>query len=279
MELEYSKDSINRLINPFDSKKRIGIIGGTGVYDVSLLKNSERVKVHTPYGNPSDLITTGNFMGKEVAILQRHGPKHTFNPTNVNYRANIYALKELNVSRIISVNAVGSLKEDIKPGDFVFTDQFVDMTKSRKNTFYEGQRVAHISIPEPFCPELRKQLMESAKKLKLPFHKNGCCVVIEGPRFSTRAESRIFRSWNCDIINMTLVPEVILARELGMCYANIAMVTDYDVWKEQAVTNKDVLNTMKNNLEKVKQLLKDVVPKVDYEGHCSCKEVLKNAFM
>ena len=260
-------------------KKRIGIIGGTGVYDAQILKNSEKVKVSTPYGNPSDLITLGTFLGKEVAILPRHGQNHTINPTNVNYRANIYALKELGVSRIISVSAVGSLKEEIKPGDFVFTDQFFDMTKFRKNTFYEGQKVAHISIPKPFCPEIRNILINSAEKLKFPYHSKGCCVVIEGPRFSTIAESKIFRSWGCDIINMTLVPEVILARELGMCYANIAMVTDYDVWKEHPVTNEEVVRTMKANLEKVKLLLKTVIPQIDYEGNCDCKDVLKNAFI
>ena len=271
-------DVLKDLFN-VSSEQRIGIIGGTGVYDASLLKNAERVKVNTPFGNPSDLITIGNFMGKEVAILPRHGSNHTFNPTNVNYRANIFALKKLGVSRIISISAVGSLREDIKPGDFVFTDQFFDMTKFRKNTFYDGSVVAHVSIPKPFCPELRSLLVDSAKKLGFPFHDSGCCVVIEGPRFSTIAESRVFQSWGCDIINMTLVPEVILARELGMCYANIAMVTDYDVWKEQVVTNEEVVRTMKENIEKVRSLLKDVIPRIEYKGSCDCASVLDNAFL
>ncbi|MEM2121798.1 MAG: S-methyl-5'-thioadenosine phosphorylase [Candidatus Woesearchaeota archaeon] len=262
-----------------NSVERIGIIGGTGVYDSSLLKNSENVKVNTPYGSPSDLITIGEFMGKKIAFIPRHSAKHTINPTKVNYRANIYALKELGVTRIISITAVGSLKEEIKPGDFVFTDQFVDFTKFRKNTFYEGQKVAHISIPKPFCEEIRNILINTAKQLNYDFHEKGTCVVIEGPRFSTIAESEMFRKLGFDTINMTMVPEVILARELGMCYANISMVTDYDVWKEHFVTQDEVSKIMRQNIEKVKNILKNVIPKIKYEGKCSCRKAAEIMFL
>ncbi|MGC8929413.1 MAG: S-methyl-5'-thioadenosine phosphorylase [Candidatus Woesearchaeota archaeon] len=261
------------------SAKRIGIIGGTGVYNASLLKNSEAIKVSTPYGSPSDLITIGNFMSKKIAFIPRHSLKHTINPTKVNYRANIYALKELGVERIISITAVGSLKEEIKPGDFVFTDQFVDFTKFRKNTFYEGQKVAHISIPKPFCEEIRSMMIKTAKSLGYNFHEKGTCVVIEGPRFSTIAESEMFRKLGFDTINMTMVPEVILARELGMCYANISMVTDYDVWKEHYVTQDEVSRIMNQNVESVRNLLKQIIPKIDYKGKCLCKKAADIMFL
>jgi len=262
-----------------DSVRRIGIIGGTGVYDASLLKNSETIKVNTPYGSPSDLITIGDFMGKNIAFIPRHSSKHTINPSNVNYRANIYALKELGVNRIISITAVGSLKDEIRPGDFVFTDQFVDFTKLRKNTFYEGKKVAHISIPKPFCDEMRNIMIKTARELRYEFHENGTCVVIEGPRFSTIAESHMFRKLGFDTINMTMFPEVVLARELGMCYANISMVTDYDVWKEYYVTQDEVSRIMKENIEKVKNLLKHTIPKIDYIGKCSCKKAAEIMFL
>jgi 5'-methylthioadenosine phosphorylase len=261
------------------SAKRIGIIGGTGVYDPSLLKNCETIKISTPYGSPSDLITIGNFMGKKIAFIPRHSSKHTINPSMVNYRANIFALKEVGVGRIISITAVGSLKEEIKPGDFVFTDQFADFTKFRKNTFYEGQRVAHISIPKPFCEEIRNVIIKTAKSLNYSFHERGTCVVIEGPRFSTIAESEMFRKLGFDTINMTMVPEVILARELGMCYANISMVTDYDVWKEHYVNQIEVSRIMSQNVECVKNLLKQIIPKIDYKGKCSCKKAAEIMFL
>jgi len=258
----------------------IGIIGGTGIYDASLLKNAEEVKMHTPYGKPSDLILVGEFKGKKIAILSRHGKKHTYNPSQVNYRANIYALKQLGVTRIISACAVGSLQENIEPGKIVFVDQFIDRTYKRENTFYEGQQVCHISMAEPFCEELRKILIENAKELNIDFAERGCYVCIEGPRFSTKAESRLYKSWGCDIIGMTLCPEVTLAKEAELCYASVAMVTDYDTFKEDnLVSAEEVIKTMKENIEKVRKLLENVIPKIPEERNCSCKDALKGALM
>ncbi len=258
---------------------KIGIIGGTGVYDAKILTSVEQLKIKTPYGAPSDFPTRGFLDGREIIAIPRHGFRHTSNPTNVNYRANIWAMKQLGVERIFSVSAVGSLKEEIKRGHLVFPDQFIDLTKFRKSTFYDGQKVCHISAAEPFCPELRKILIETAEELRIPYHEKGVCVVIEGPRFSTRAESKLFRSWNADIINMTLCPEVVLAREAEICYANIAMVTDYDVWKEETVSNEIVLKTVRENIEKVRKLIAKALLKVPEERKCNCKNALQGAFM
>lgn len=257
----------------------IGLIGGTGVYDPKLLQDSKQLKLTTPYGMTSDLVTTGKLAGKDVVIIPRHGSSHFFNPTNVPFRANIWAMKELGVTKIISVNAVGSLKEELKPGDFVFTDQFIDRTTKREQTFYPTGKIAHISVAEPFCNGLRKLLIEKAAGLKYGFHNHGTCVVIEGPRFSTRAESNLFKSWGADTVNMTLVPEVVLAREAEICYANIAMVTDYDAWKDHSVVNTDVLKVMKENIEKVKKLLMAVLPQIDDKKICACNGAMKDAWM
>lgn len=258
---------------------RIGIIGGSGVYDPNLLDDAEKRKVHTPYGRPSDLVTVGIYKGVPVAIIPRHGTGHVVNPTNVNYRANIYALKSLGVTHILATSAVGSLKDEIKPGDFVFADQFIDRTTKRAQSFYEGNQVCHISVADPFCPELRKLLISEAKRLKFSHHEKGACVVIEGPRFSTKAESKMFRMWGGDIIGMTMCPEAVLAREAEICYATIAMVTDYDVWKEHHVTINMVLETMAKNSEKVKTLLGEAIPKIPEKRPCECKSALKTALL
>jgi len=257
----------------------VGIIGGTGVYDPKLLEQAEQIKIHTPYGATSDSITTGIFKGVKIAIIPRHGSGHTINPSNVNYRANIWALKSLGVTAILASSAVGSLKEEIKPGDFVFIDQFIDRTLVRKNTFYEGRQVCHISIAEPCCGVLRGILAEEASKLGFSFHNKGTCVVIEGPRFSTKAESAVYRSWSADIIGMTMCPEAVLAREAEICYATIAMVTDYDVWKEQHVSFEEIIKTMKENDERVKKLLEVVIPRISEQRSCKCREALKGALM
>jgi 5'-methylthioadenosine phosphorylase len=257
----------------------IGLIGGTGVYDPAVLKDSKQKKITTPFGMASDVITIGMIGDKEVAILPRHGAKHFYSPSKVPFRANMWALKELGVTKIISVNAVGSLKEELKPGHFVFTSQFIDRTTKRDQTFYETGKIGHVSVADPFCNNLRQLLIKKAKEMDYDFHYEGTCVVIEGPRFSTRAESQLFKSWGADTVNMTLVPEVILARELEMCYANIAMVTDYDAWKDHAVTNIDVLNVMKNNIAKVRKLIVEVIPMIDDKKHCTCNESMKNAWM
>lgn len=257
----------------------IGIIGGTGLDNPKLLENAKEIEVVTPYGNPSSKLTIGNLKGIDVVLLARHGRKHTINPTNVNYRANIWALKEQGCKYILSITACGSLKKSIKPGDFIFIDQFIDRTTKRTQTFYEKDKVCHIPMADPFCPTLRLLLSESAKKLNIPYHKKGTTVTIEGPRFSTRAESVIYKNvWGADAINMTTVPEVVLARELGMCYAAVAMATDYDCWFEKEVNISSILQVMGNNVENVKKLLLDVVTKINYK-ECICEEYIKTAVM
>lgn len=260
---------------------KIGIIGGSGVYDSGLITDEKKQKVHTPYGAPSDLVTTGKMGEVEIVFLPRHGENHEFNPTNVNYQANIWAMKELGVTHILAPSAVGSLKEEYEPGDMVFTDQFIDRTTKRKSTFYEGIQVAHVGVAEPTCPEIRRLLAEEAEKLGIKYHEIGTCVTIEGPRFSTKAESKMFQAWDGDIIGMTMVPECVLAREAEICYATIAMVTDYDVWKEgEEVSNQKVLETMKENIGKVKKLLQTTIPKIaKLERQCSCKNAMDGALM
>jgi 5'-methylthioadenosine phosphorylase len=257
----------------------IGIIGGTGLYDPELLKNVEEVTVETPYGAPSDAITIGELAGRSVAFLPRHAKKHTIRPTDVNSRANIFALKKLGVQQILAPSAVGSLKEDYKPGDVVFVDQFIDRTTKREQSFYTETKVCHISVAEPMCPEMRQTLIAVAKDIDIRAHDAGTYVCIEGPRFSTKAESRLFRSWGADVIGMTLVPECVLAREAELCYASIATVTDYDVWKERAVSAGEVAATMKASVEKVKRIIVEAVARLPKERGCNCKDALKGAFL
>jgi len=257
----------------------IGIIGGTGLYDPKLLKNIEEVTVDTPYGAPSDSITIGELAGSCVAFLPRHAKKHTIRPTDVNSRANVFALKKLGVQRILAPSAVGSLKEDYKPGDVVFVDQFIDRTTKREQSFYTDKKVCHISVAEPMCPELRQTLIAIAKDIGIRAHDTGTYVCIEGPRFSTKAESRLFRSWGADVIGMTLVPECVLAREAEVCYASIATVTDYDVWKDHAVSADEVVATMKASVEKVKRIILEAVARLPKERGCECKNALKCAFL
>jgi len=256
-------------------KPKIAIIGGSGVYDSKLFKKEKGLKIKTPFGFPSAPIEIGSFSGKKVAFLARHGKKHQFPPHRVPQRANLWALKKLGVERIIGVCAVGSLKKNFKPGDIVICDQFIDFTKKRDYTFYDKEAV-HISLADPFCLELRKLFYREGKKLKIPIHKKGTYCCVEGPRFSTRAESKFFRNFS-DIIGMTLIPEAILARELEICYLSLAMITDYDVWQLHPVNAKEIIKTMKENLERIKKLLKDTIPKIKDERNCFCKESLKNA--
>ncbi|MGQ9788806.1 MAG: S-methyl-5'-thioadenosine phosphorylase [Candidatus Hadarchaeaceae archaeon] len=260
-------------------RAEIGILGGTGLYDPKLFKQLEEIEVESPYGRPSDTITLGELNGRKVAFLPRHGKRHTIRPTDINYRANIFAMKQLGVTRILAPSAVGSLKEEYRPGDIVFVDQFIDRTTRREESFYTEDRVCHISVAEPMCPELRKTMIEAAKRIGIEAHPTGTYVCIEGPRFSTKAESRMFQSWGADVIGMTLVPECVLARETEICYASIATVTDYDVWKEHPVSTDEVLNTMKNNLEKVRRLIAETVNLIPQGRGCECKSALKNAFV
>ncbi len=255
----------------------IGIIGGTGFHDPRLVKNGKEARLDTPYGPPSDSIIVGELKGRKVAFLPRHGKKHTIRPTDVNSRANIHALKELGVQRILAPSTVGSLKEEYKPGDLVFIDQFIDRTTRREESFYTGPKVCHISVAEPTCPDLRKVLTKVAEEMKINYHKTGTYVCIEGPRFSTKAESRMFRSWGADVVGMTLVPECVLAREAEICYASIATVTDYDVWKDHPVSAGEVARTMKANVEKVKNVIMETIARIPKERTCECKGALKSA--
>jgi 5'-methylthioadenosine phosphorylase len=260
-------------------RAEIGIIGGTGVYDPQFLENSEEVKVHTLYGAPSDCVTIGELKGRRVAFIPRHSKKHTIRPTDVNSRANIYALKELGVEWILAPTTVGSLREEYKPGDVVFVDQFIDRTTRREQSFYTGSKVCHISVAEPMCPELRKVLMDVAEELNIRHHKTGTYVCIEGPRFSTKAESKMFRSWSADVVGMTLVPECVLAREAEICYASISSVTDYDVWKDHPVSAEEIVKTMHKNIGNVRKIIIEAVGRIPKDRTCECKSALKSAMV
>ncbi|MCQ4337052.1 MAG: S-methyl-5'-thioadenosine phosphorylase [Sulfolobales archaeon] len=270
------------MISP-KAKAEIGIIGGSGLYDPGIIKDAREVKVYTPYGEPSDYITVGKVEGRSVAFLPRHGRGHKIPPHKINYRANVWAMKELGVKFLISVSAVGSLRLDYKPGDFVVPDQFIDMTKKRDYTFFDGPVVAHVSMAEPFCESLRRVIVSASKDLNITTHDRGTYICIEGPRFSTRAESRVWKEvFKADIIGMTLVPEVNLACEAQLCYATIAMVTDYDVFAEIPVTAEEVTRVMAENTEKVKRLLYEVIkrlPEKPEEGLCSCCRSLETALV
>ncbi len=255
----------------------IGIFGGTGIYNSDLLENSQEVNVETPYGKPSDTITVGIFNGRKIAFLPRHGKKHTIPPHMINFKANIWAFKELGVTRIIAPSAVGSLKEELEPGHFALPSQFLDFTKSRDGSFSEEGKVIHISVADPFCPELQSSILQVTDKQDLKIHKDCTYVCIEGPRFSTKAESKFYRSTGADIIGMTLVPECQLAREAQICYASISTVTDYDVWAEKPVTAKQVLETLSKNVEKTKTVLTELIDKIPKTRSCSCAKALEEA--
>ncbi len=262
------------------SNAEIGIIGGTGFY--KFLEKVEKIRIDTPYGAPSAAISLGNLDHVRVAFLPRHGEKHEYPPHKIPYLANLWALKELGVKRIIAPCAVGSLQAHIKPGDFVFCDQFINFTKDRRDTFYDGPITTHISSADPYCPELRAIAIDAAKKLNLSHHEKGTVVVIQGPRFSTRAESRFFKNQGWEIINMTQYPECVLAREKEICYLNISLVTDYDVGLEgdpkiKPVSHSEVVKVFSENLEKLKELIKYMAPKIPKDRKCICSQALKDA--
>ena len=255
----------------------IAIIGGTGIYNTKIIKNGKEIDVSTPYGDCSDKITLGTYMDKKIAFLPRHGQNHSVAPHKINVRGNIWALKELGVTRIIAPCAVGSLREIMKPGDIAIPDQFIDRTKNRVSTFYEKDKVAHISTADPFCPDLRKIAISKGKELEYRIHEKATQICIEGPRFSTRAESHMFRSWGGDTINMTLVPECILAREAEICYIAIATITDYDVWAEKPVSHHEVLKTLEENVEKTNNIITNIIPEIKLERNCLCSHALDEA--
>jgi 5'-methylthioadenosine phosphorylase len=259
----------------------IGIIGGTGVYDSGLFSDKKEIKIHTPYGEPSDSITIGEYAGRKVAFVPRHGKGHRIPPHKINARANVWALKQLGVKRIIAPSAVGSLQEAYKPCDIALPDQFIDFTKGRNYTFYDGGQVAHVSMADPFCPELRSIVESTIKKLGFESHGKATYVCVEGPRFSTRAESKFFRDvMKAEIIGMTLVPECTLAREAEICYLSIATVTDYDVWADIPVSSKEVIETLHKNVEKTKKLVAELIPAVPLDrAKCACGSALEGALL
>jgi len=248
---------------------KIGIIGGSGLDDPKILQDAKEIDVETQYGKPSSQLTTGTIDGVDVVLLARHGRRHTIPPTQVNFRANIQALKDQGCDCILATTACGSLKHEIGRGDFVILDQFIDFTRHRKITYYEefpagGENAKHTAMPDPFSEKLRKVLIKSAKELGIKTHEKGTVVTIEGPRFSTRAESKMFRVWGADVINMSVAPECILANEAGIPYAAVAMSTDYDSWKEdeKPVTWEEILETFNKNVDKVKKLLIETIKKL-----------------
>ncbi|MBN1385074.1 MAG: S-methyl-5'-thioadenosine phosphorylase [Elusimicrobia bacterium] len=259
---------------------KIGIIGGSGVYEIDGIKLLKKLKVRTPFGLPSDAIIIGELEGIKVAFLPRHGVGHKLTPTEVNSQANIYALKQIGVERVIAISACGSLKEEIKPRDFVVPDQLFDRTKSRPSTFFGKGIVVHVGFAEPYCPELRKILVETSKSLNIPVHDSGTYVCMEGPQFSTKAESKTYRSLGFSIIGMTNLPEAKLAREAELCFATVGLATDYDVWKEgEEVSVGKVIENLNILTSNVKKLIKNVVGRISNERKCICKDALKYAVL
>jgi len=250
---------------------KVGIIGGSGLDNPDILKDAKETGVETPYGPPTSALTCGAIEGTDVVIIARHGKDHSIYPSKVNFRANIWALREQGCTHILASTAVGSLREEIAPGHLVFPNQFIDHTRKRAVTFFDESEVVHTSMADPFCRNLIALLCSSADGLGLKYHKDKTVITIEGPRFSTRAESHMFRSWNADVINMSTVPEVCLAREKKMHYAAIAMSTDYDCWheEEEPVTWQMIVETMKKNADNVIKLFLQVIPKLkDYDDIC-----------
>ncbi|MCL5264601.1 MAG: S-methyl-5'-thioadenosine phosphorylase [Chloroflexi bacterium] len=258
---------------------KIGVIGGSGLYDVEDLTDVEEVEISTPFGNPSDVITIGTLGGRRVAFLPRHGRGHRLSPSEVPSRANIYAFKTLGVEELISISAVGSMRDEIAPLHIVIPDQILDRTKGRHGSFFGDGIVVHVGFADPFCPELSRSLYDAAKLVGARVHKGGTYVCIEGPQFSTRAESRVYRQWGVDVIGMTALPEAKLAREAEMCYATLALVTDYDVWHEaeEPVTVEMIVANLQKNVQTAKDILKAVLPNARDSRDCDCTHALENA--
>ena len=260
---------------------KIAVIGGSGLYDIEGMTDIEEVNIDTPFGKPSDAITIGKLEGVGIAFLPRHGKGHRISPTEVPSRANIYALKSLRVEFIIASCSAGSFKKEIEPGHLLIPDQLIDRTRQRVNTFFEGGIVAHIAFADPFCPVLSQILVEAAREAGATVHPKGTYVVMEGPAFSTRAESRLYRSWGADIIGMTALPEAKLAREAEICYAVIGCVTDYDSWWHSAepITIDFILNTMRHNVDTAKNIIKLAVGRIPEKRDCPCATALEIAIV
>ena len=260
---------------------KIGVIGGTGLYDIEGMTDIEEVEIDTPFGKPSDAITIGRLEGVGIAFLPRHGKGHRISPTELPVRANIYALKSLGVEHIIAICSAGSFKKELKPGDLIIPDQLIDRTRNRGNSFFGDGIVAHIAFAEPFCPVLSQVLYQSAQEAGASVHPKGTYVVMEGPAFSTRAESRLYRSWGANIIGMTALPEAKLAREAEICYAIIGCITDYDSWWQpgEPVTVDMILDTLRKNVDTAKKIIKLAVSRIPDERHCGCATALEAAIV
>lgn len=255
---------------------KIGIIGGSGLYNMEALTHVSTHAIETPFGNPSADIVTGEIAGEKVAFIPRHGKGHQFNPSEVPYRANIFALKSLGVEYIIAISACGSLREDYAPGQFCIPDQLFDFTKGKRDaTFFENGVVAHVGVADPFCNDLRAVLADAVDTTGGTVHRDGTYITIEGPRFSTRGESRLYQAWGMDIIGMTTSPEAFLAREAEICYAVAGMITDYDVWHDEDVTVEMVMKTMKSNITVAQKMIVEAVPKVAQLGKTPAHDALK----
>ncbi len=263
------------------ARARIGIIGGSGLYQIEGLTAVERVDVDTPFGAPSDSITIGRLGEAEVAFLPRHGTSHRVDPTAIPARANIFALKSLGVEWLLSISAVGSLREEIAPLHAIVPDQIFDRTLLRPRSFFGDGLVVHVSFADPFCPDLRAQLIASARTCGATVHPSGSYICIEGPQFSTRAESNIYRQWGLDIIGMTAIPEAKLAREAEICYATLAFATDYDVWheSEENVTVEMVVENLRQNAQTAKDIIRHLVPRIGGARSCACAHALADAII
>ncbi|HEV3092063.1 MAG TPA: S-methyl-5'-thioadenosine phosphorylase [Candidatus Cybelea sp.] len=258
-------------------RAEIGVFGGSGFY--SLIENAHEAWVETPYGAPSDKVALGEISGRRVAFLPRHGKDHRFPPQSINYLANMYAMKQLGVKWIVGPTACGSLQESVKPGSMVVADQIVDRTTGRKDTFYDGPITTHVSFADPYCPTLRPIAIDALRALAIETHERGTVVVIQGPRFSTRSESKWFQGQGWEVINMTQYPEAYLARELEMCYVNISLITDYDVGLDgmAAVSHHEVIEVFQRNNERVKAAIGRIVENVPRNADCSCRHALEGA--
>ncbi len=263
------------------NKISLAIIGGSGLYAMKGLEDTEEHIIATPFGDPSAPIIVGTLEGQPIAFLARHGIGHHINPSDVNYRANIYALKSLGVEKIVSVNACGSLREDYSPGEIVVPDQLFDMTKDRKRTFFEDGLVAHIDVADPFCSELSAKIASSVQKTGAIVHEGGSFITIEGPRFSTRAESNTFRAWDMSIVGMTTAPEAFLAREAEICYGVMAHVTDYDVWRisEEPVTVDMVVKIIQENTQVAQEAIRNLARAYTSHRDCGCENALADAII
>jgi 5'-methylthioadenosine phosphorylase len=259
----------------------VGVIGGSGLYDIAGLEDVREIELSTPFGAPSDAYITGRLGSVRMVFLPRHGRGHRISPSEINFRANVWGMKKLGVTRILSVSAVGSMREDIVPGDFVVIDQFFDRTRHRADTFFSGGVVAHVMFADPVCSRLRNTLLDAGRALGLRMHDGGTYVNMEGPQFSTRAESRIYRKWGVDVIGMTNLQEAKLAREAEICYATIAMATDYDCWHEghDDVTVEGILAVMHKNIGNARKLILQAAPKLAPQGDCPDASALKHAIM